>query len=134
MKGRDLIISARVEDYKSHPDFAQRKSASPPPDDTLYERWNYTGYAWGMSIDLTACVNCNACVAACQAENNIPVVGKKQVLARRAMHWLRVDTYFEGQSENPAAYYQPVPCMQCEDAPCELVCPTQATATIAAMV
>ncbi len=127
MKGRDLIISARVEDYKTHPDFAQRKSPSPAPDETLYKRWDYTGYAWGMSIDLTACVNCNACVAACQAENNIPVVGKEQVLARRAMHWLRVDTYFEGQPENPAAYYQPVPCMQCEDAPCELVCPTQAT-------
>ena len=127
MEGRDLILSATAAEYKNNPHFVSEKSKEPPAGLTLYPRWNYTGYAWGMSIDLTRCVNCNACVIACQAENNIPVVGKEQVLARRAMHWLRIDTYYEGDPANPRAFYQPVPCMQCEDAPCELVCPVQAT-------
>jgi molybdopterin-containing oxidoreductase family iron-sulfur binding subunit len=127
MVGRDIVISAEVEEYKSHPDFVKEIAKEPGRHETLYPKWNYTGYAWGMSIDLTACVNCNACIIACQAENNIAVVGKQQVLARRAMHWLRVDAYYEGNIENPRVHYQPVPCMQCEDAPCELVCPVQAT-------
>lgn len=127
MEGRPLVLAEDVDYYKKNPDFAQQASPSPPKDLTLYPIWNYPGYAWGMSIDLTRCVNCNACVIACQAENNIPVVGKGQVLSRRAMHWLRVDVYYEGDWSNPQAFYQPVPCMQCEDAPCELVCPVQAT-------
>jgi molybdopterin-containing oxidoreductase family iron-sulfur binding subunit len=127
MEGRDLIFASTVDGYKSDPDFAAEKAKQPQKDLTLYPQWNYTGYAWGMSIDLTRCVNCNACVVACQAENNIAVVGKEQVLARRAMHWLRIDTYYQGDLSNPQAFYQPVPCMQCEDAPCELVCPVQAT-------
>ncbi len=127
MEGRDLVLAATADEYRNNPHFAQREAKEPPTHLTLYPQWNYTGYAWGMSIDLTRCVNCNACVIACQAENNIPVVGKAQVLSRRAMHWIRIDTYYKGSPEDPEAYYQPLPCMQCENAPCELVCPVQAT-------
>ena len=113
--------------YRKNPDFVRGEHEEPPKGLTLYPQWDYTGYAWGMVIDLTACVNCMACVIACQAENNIPWSGRSRCSRRRAMHWLRVDTYYEGDPRQPAAHYQPVPCMHCENAPCELVCPTQAT-------
>ena len=127
MEGRTLMISDSVDRYRREPDFVKKMTSDPPDGLSLYPKWHYDGQAWGMSIDLTRCVNCNACVVACQAENNIPVVGKDQVLNHRAMHWIRIDTYYEGDIGNPRAMYQPVPCMQCEDAPCELVCPVQAT-------
>jgi molybdopterin-containing oxidoreductase family iron-sulfur binding subunit len=127
MEGRHLIREATLDEYKADAEFAHRTEEEPPREDTLYPVYQYTGYAWGMLIDQNACVGCNACVIACQSENNVAVVGKLQVAIGRRMHWLRVDTYYKGDPDNPKAFFQPVPCMQCENAPCELVCPVEAT-------
>ena len=124
---RPLVRTHTLEEYRKEPDFA--KEDEPPVGLTLYPGYDYTKEpnAWGMTIDLNACVGCNNCMLACQSENNIAVVGKEQVNKGRHMHWIRVDAYYQGDRDNPKAYFQPVPCMQCENAPCELVCPVGAT-------
>ena len=125
--GRDLIQIATLDEFKKNPNFAKNSEEESTENLSLYPKWNYPEYAWGMAIDLNRCVGCNACVVACQAENNIAVVGKEQVERGRAMHWIRIDTYFNGNLDNPEMYYEPMPCMQCENAPCEYVCPVGAT-------
>ncbi|MCC6763767.1 MAG: TAT-variant-translocated molybdopterin oxidoreductase [Deltaproteobacteria bacterium] len=127
MEGRHLIREAALEEYTHAPDFAKHVEHQPGDDMTLYPLYPYEGHAWGMTIDLATCVGCNACVLACNAENNIAIVGKDQVSRGREMHWIRVDRYFEGEAESPTIHHQPVPCMQCEQAPCEVVCPVNAT-------
>jgi molybdopterin-containing oxidoreductase family iron-sulfur binding subunit len=125
--GRNLIQIATLDEFKQNPAFAKNPEEEATKDLTVYPGWKYDGYAWGMAIDLNRCVGCNACVIACQAENNIAVVGKEQVERGRAMHWIRIDTYFRGDLDNPEMYYEPMPCQQCENAPCEYVCPVGAT-------
>ena len=129
-----LFREATLDEYRKNPGFANdhhHTGVHVPHRLSLWEETNLEGaqYAWAMSIDLNACTGCGACIVACQAENNIPIVGKDQVKRGREMHWLRVDRYFRGQ--NPAApdaaAMQPVPCMMCENAPCEQVCPVAAT-------
>ncbi len=123
---RPLVRSTSLDEYRKDPKFAQEEE--PPAGLTLYPGYDYKKepYAWGMAIDMNSCVGCNNCMVACQSENNVPVVGKEQTNKGRHMHWLRVDAYYEGDRDNPKAYFQPVPCMQCENAPCELVCPVGA--------
>ncbi|MGA8215342.1 MAG: TAT-variant-translocated molybdopterin oxidoreductase [Candidatus Sulfotelmatobacter sp.] len=124
---RPLVRETTLEEYRKEPNFA--KEEEPAPGLTLYKPYPYKeeDYAWGMAIDLNSCVGCNNCMLACQSENNIAVVGKEQTVIGRHMHWIRVDAYYQGDRDNPKALFQPVPCMQCENAPCEVVCPVGAT-------
>ena len=127
MEGREIVRAANLEEYEKNPGFVHEREKEPDRSLSLYPAYPSDTYAWAMAIDLSACVGCNACVIACQSENNIPVVGKDQVRRGREMHWLRIDHYYGGEPANPRHFFQPVPCMHCENAPCELVCPVGAT-------
>jgi len=128
IEGRNLIRSATLEEFRKNPAFVKEmEHAKEGKRISLYADKEYRGQQWGMAIDMNACTGCMACVIACVAENNIPVVGKVQVKTNREMHWLRIDRYFAGNPEAPDVYMQPLPCQQCENAPCEVVCPVAAT-------
>ena len=126
---RGIIRYATLEEFKSNPNFAHEGEAHETPQmgTSLFPNWTYPDNKWAMSIDMNSCVGCNACIVSCYAENNIAVVGKQQVRIGRNMQWIRIDTYFEGDLAAPRAHFQPMPCQQCENAPCEQVCPVGAT-------
>jgi molybdopterin-containing oxidoreductase family iron-sulfur binding subunit len=128
MEGRPLARSGTLATFTKDPEFAAKMGEAAKKSDRLYPGFEYKEYAWGLSIDLSSCVGCNACVVACQSENNSPVVGKDQIGRGRSMQWLRVDRYWDGDEEHPTeTHLQPVMCQHCEQAPCEVVCPVGAT-------
>ncbi len=123
MEGRDIVRSLTMDEFLHHPQGHHHQ----PELVTLYEEQKFPDHKWGMVIDLAACVGCSACVVACQSENNVPVVGPEQVAKGREMHWIRIDRYYEGELENPKVVHQPMLCQHCDSAPCENVCPVNAT-------
>jgi len=123
MEGRDLVRSLTMDEFAHNPQGHHHM----PELVTLYEDQKFPDHKWGMVIDLAACTGCSACVVACQSENNVPTVGPEQVARGREMHWIRIDRYYEGELENPKVVHQPMLCQHCDNAPCENVCPVNAT-------
>ena len=123
MEGRQLVVEETLKDYVKSPGGSVKRTHMR----TMWSEHAYPDHKWGMVIDLNTCTGCSACVIACQSENNIPTVGKKYVLEGREMQWLRIDRYYVGSPENPDVVHQPLPCMHCDNAPCETVCPVIAT-------
>ena len=127
MEGRDIIREGTLQEFKKDPKhFVGEHDGM--NNRSMYPDHPYDGYAWGMNIDLNACIGCNACTVSCQSENNIAVVGKTEVARGREMQWIRIDHYFSESIDDPKTAHQPIPCMHCENAPCEVVCPVTATA------
>jgi molybdopterin-containing oxidoreductase family iron-sulfur binding subunit len=129
---RGLIRAATFEGFLKNPKFAQDphhgSDVAGEENESMYKEWDYSDkHAWAMVIDTSVCTGCNGCVVACQSENNIATVGKAEVVRERELHWLRIDRYFRGNPDAPEVFHEPVPCMQCENAPCEPVCPVEAT-------
>ncbi len=121
---RHIIQEGTLEDFKKNPEFLQKHKTE---QKSITKEIQYTGVKWAMAIDLNKCVGCSACVASCSVENNIPVVGKEQVERGREMHWIRIDRYYSGSEDNPSVRFQPMLCQHCDNAPCENVCPVNAT-------
>jgi molybdopterin-containing oxidoreductase family iron-sulfur binding subunit len=127
LEGRDIIFETSLDEYRKNPASGVEhhfKSERPP---TMWSGFEYKGYKWGMAIDLSTCTGCSACVVACSVENNVPAVGKDQVQKGREMQWIRIDRYYVGDTANPEVVMQPMLCQQCDNAPCETVCPVLAT-------
>ncbi len=128
MEGRALVRETTIAEYLKNPASGNEMHAKVEKlHTTLYHEHEYKGHHWGMVIDLNSCTGCNACVVACSAENNVPVVGRNEVRRSHEMHWLRLDRYYSGDSDNPEVVRQPVMCQHCDNAPCENVCPVAAT-------
>jgi molybdopterin-containing oxidoreductase family iron-sulfur binding subunit len=126
MEGRDPARSWTAAEYAGRVS-GKREGGEEAKLESLIPGQRFTEHKWGMVIDLSACVGCSACLIACQSENNIPVVGPEQVRLGREMHWIRIDRYYEGDPEAPTVFHQPIPCQHCDNAPCEIVCPVNAT-------
>jgi MoCo/4Fe-4S cofactor protein with predicted Tat translocation signal len=124
---RHIVRTGTLSELRAEPDHPRFVHPVAHHESDIFPDWEYNSYQWGMVIDMTVCTGCNACVTACQSENNVPIVGKQQVLGGREMHWIRVDAYYKGDLDDPELYNMPVTCMHCEKAPCEPVCPVAAT-------